>query len=98
MPRSSIARGPWEDKERIGRLIAEEIPPQVAGDRAYQNAMAHSDRQNARIEFEHALQRVMVSLMADQTELFKQYSDNEDFRRWVTDTIFWVTYQPQAGA
>jgi type I restriction enzyme R subunit len=88
----------WEDKERIGRLIAEEIPPQVAGDRAYQNAMAHSDRQNARIEFEHALQRVMVSLMTDQTELFKQYSDNEDFRRWVTDTIFWVTYQPPAGA
>jgi type I restriction enzyme R subunit len=88
----------WEDKERIGRLIAEEIPPQVAEDRAYQNAMAHSDRQNARIEFEHALQRVMVSLMTDQTELFKQYSDNEDFRRWVTDTIFWVTYQPQAGA
>ena len=40
----------------------------------------------------------MVSLMVDQTELFKQYSDNEDFRRWVTDTIFWVTYQPQAGA
>ncbi len=87
----------WEDKERIGRLITEEIPPQVAGDRAYQNAMAHSDRQNARIEFEHALQRVMVSLMADQTELFKQYSDNEDFRRWVTDTIFQVTYQPPAA-
>ena len=89
---------PWEDKDRVGRLIAEEIPAQVAEDRAFQNAMVHSDRQNARIEFEEALRRVMVSLLSDQTELFKQYSDNEGFRKWMTDTIFWITYQPPAGA
>jgi type I restriction enzyme M protein len=25
-------------------------------------------------------------------ELFKQFSDNESFRRWLTDTVFGLTY------
>jgi type I restriction enzyme R subunit len=85
---------PWEDQDRVARLIAEEIPAQVAADKAFQNAMTHSDQQNARIEFEEALRRVMVSLLSDQTELFKQYSDNDSFRKWLSDTVFWLTYQP----
>ena len=89
---------PWEDKDRVSKLIAEEIPAQVAADKAFQNAMAHSDQQNARIEFEGALRRVMVSLLADQTELFKQYSDSDSFRKWLSDTIFWLTYRPPAAA
>jgi type I restriction enzyme R subunit len=89
---------PWEDQDRVARLIAEDIPAQVAADRAFQNAMTYSDQQNARIEFEEALKRVMVGLLADQTELFKLYSDNDSFRKWLSDTIFWVTYQPPAMA
>ncbi len=89
---------PWEDQDRVSKLVAEEIPAQVAADQAYQNAMAHSDQQNARIEFEEALRRVMISLLADQTELFKQYSDNDSFRKWLSDTIFWLTYQPPSAA
>ncbi len=85
---------PWEDKDRVSKLVAEDIPAQVAADPAYQNAMSHSDQQNARIEFEEALRRVMVSLLADQTELFKQYSDNDSFRKWLSDTVFWLTYEP----
>ena len=31
--------------------------------------------------------------LQDDTELFKQFSDNESFRRWLTDTIFSITYE-----
>ena len=75
------------------RLITEEIPARVAADMAYQNAMKNSDRQNARIEHDKALLRVIVALLADDTELFKQFSDNESFKRWLTDTVFDLTYQ-----
>jgi hypothetical protein len=27
-------------------------------------------------------------MMKDDIELFKQFSDNEGFRRWLTDTVF----------
>ena len=31
-------------------------------------------------------------LLKDDTELFKQFSDNESFRKWLTDTVFTLTY------
>ncbi len=82
----------WKDADKVMREIAEEIPSRVAADRAYQNAIKHSDRQNARIEHDRALDRVMIDLMADFTELFKQYSDNPAFKRWLSNTNFQQTY------
>ena len=82
----------WADGDRVRKLITEEIPQRVANDTAYQNARQSSDKQNARIEHDKALERVVVSLMRDDTELFKQFMDNESFRRWLTDTVFNLTY------
>ena len=80
-------------------MIAEEIPAKVTADKAYQNAMKNSDRQNARIEHDKALQRVIVELLSDHAELFKQFSDNESFNKWLSDSIFAATYErPEAAA
>jgi type I restriction enzyme R subunit len=56
--------------------------------------MKHSDKQNARIEHDKALQRVIIELLTDHTELFKQFSDNPGFKKWLGDSIFAATYQP----
>lgn len=88
----------WTDADRIGKLISEEIPAKVAADPAYQNAQANSDKQNARIEHDKALGRVMTALLKDDTELFKQFMDNESFRRWMADTVFGLTYESSGGA
>jgi type I restriction enzyme R subunit len=82
----------WTDSDRIRRLIETEIPQKVAANPAYQNAKRNSDKQNARIEHDKALAGVIVGLMKDDTELFKQFSDNAEFKRWLTDTIFAATY------
>jgi type I restriction enzyme, R subunit len=88
----------WEDLDWVSRLITETIPARVAEDSAYKNAKANSDKQNARIEHDKALVRVMTALMKDDTELFKQFMDNEAFKRWMTDTVFGLTYEaPDAG-
>lgn len=83
---------PWADADRVHKLITEDIPSRVSADTAFQNARKNSDKQNARIEHDKALARVIVSLMKDDTELFKQFSDNESFRRWLTDSVFDLTY------
>ncbi|MBI4728002.1 MAG: type I restriction endonuclease subunit R [Acidobacteria bacterium] len=89
---------PWSDADRVHKLITEDIPSRVAADTAYQNARQHSDRQNARIEHDKALSRVMTAVLKDDTELFKQFMDDESFRRWLTDTVFGLTYErPEAG-
>ena len=71
----------WTDSDRVRKLIIEEIPARVAADEAYQNARQYSDKQNARIEHDKALVRVMTALINDDTELFKQFMDNESFNR-----------------
>ena len=84
---------PWNDNDRVRKMVSEEIPAKVAADPRYQNAKKQQDRQNARIEHDEALKRVMTALLKDDTQLFKQFSDNESFRRWLSDTIFLMTYQ-----
>lgn len=82
----------WKDADKICKVISEEIPARVSADRAYQNAIKNSDKQNARIEHDRALQRVLLELFTDHAELFKQFSDNPSFRKWLADSIFAVTY------
>ena len=84
---------PWTDQDRVHKLITEDIPARVAADTAYQNAKTHSDKQNAKIEHDKALARVMTDILKDDTELFKQFMDNESFKRWLTDTVFALTYE-----
>ena len=57
---------------------------------------ANSDRQNAKLEHDKALNRVVLELLSDHTELFKQFSDNPNFKRWLTDMVFDATYHPGA--
>lgn len=83
----------WSDADRVHKLITEDIPNRVAADKAYRNARQNSDKQNARIEHDKALARVMTAVLKDDTELFKQFMDNESFRRWLTDTVFGLTYE-----
>ena len=82
----------WLNADRIRQLIATEIPNKVAANSAYQNAKQNSDKQNARIEHDKALGNVIIGLMKDDTELFAQFSDNPEFKRWLADTIFTAMY------
>ena len=86
----------WEDADLVRQLIIETIPERVREDTAFRNAQRNSDRQNARIEHDQALLRVMTAVMRDDTELFKQFMDNDSFKRWMTDTVFSLAYEPVA--
>ena len=54
--------------------------------------MRNSDKQNARIESDRALQSVIFGIMADNMELFKQFQDNPSFKKWLSDMVFSLTY------
>ena len=88
----------WEDADRVRQLITETIPARVAEDTAFRNAHRNSDRENARIEHDKALLRVMTSMMKDDNQLFKQFMDNDGFKRWMTDTVFDLTTEQASAA
>jgi type I restriction enzyme R subunit len=85
--------GLFVDAKRMEERITGEIPQKVAADVKYQNAKKNSDRQNAKIEHDKALGRVITALFKDDAQLFKQFQDNESFRHWLTDTVFGMTYE-----
>ena len=82
----------WKDKDRILKVMTEELPEKVNADEAYNNARRNSDKQNARIEHDKALGRAILELMTDHTELFKQFTDNPGFKKSLSDAIFGLTY------
>jgi len=87
----------WKDADKIRKIIAEELPGKVSADKAYQNAINQNDKQNARIEHDKALERVIVEMLTDHTELFKQFMDNQSFKKWLADTIFNETYKKRTA-
>ena len=87
----------WKEPDNVRRQIVA-IPDMVAKDERYQNAMKNSDKQNARMESERALQQVIFSVMADNMELFKQFQDNPSFKKWLSDMVFNMTYAPKSGS
>jgi len=80
----------FEDIDRVTKRLRDDVAPKVAADSAYQNAKANTP-QTARIEHDKALARVMLGLLKDDTEVYKQFVQNPSFRRDVTDMIFTLT-------
>lgn len=86
----------WNDADRVERFITEEIPKLVAEDEAYKNAQVNDDPVNARVESDRALSQVMLRLIADDTQLFKEFQDNSSFKKWLADAVFKTTYRKGA--
>ena len=85
---------PWQHPDKVQRDIVY-IPKIVSQDKTYQNAMRNADKQEARTESDRVLQSVIFSIMADNMELFKQYNDNPEFKKWLSDKVFMVTYNAE---
>jgi len=77
----------FDDGDRVLRRIREDIAPKVAADAAFQNAKANTPH-TARMAHDAALGRVMQVLLKDDTQVYKQFVENESFRRAVTDMVF----------
>ena len=59
-------------------LIAREDPPRIANP-------IYADDANSRIEHDKVLARIVTGMVEDDAELFKQFMDNEGFKRRLTD-------------
>ena len=86
----------FTDVDQVGKLIAG-IPGQVEVKEAYQNARQHPDEENARVEHDRALEDVVIGTIQCGTELYKLYTENADFRRWLSNRSFSATYKPSTS-
>ncbi len=81
----------WTDEDKVKKQVAE-LPDIVKKDEAYQNAMQHSDAQNARAESDRATTKAILDTMSSGIELYKAVQANDSFRKWIMDMVFNATY------
>ena len=80
----------FEDTDRIARRIHDDIAPKVAADAAYQNSRENTPH-TARLAHDKALANVMQHLLTDDTQVYKQFVENESFKRFVGDMVYAIT-------
>ena len=82
----------FTDADHVAKRIRDDIAPKVAADAAYKNAKENTPH-TARMAHDQALGRVMQLLLKDDTQVYKQFVENESFRRFVGDMVFAITSQ-----
>jgi type I restriction enzyme R subunit len=82
----------FTDADRVAKRIRDDIAPKVAADVAYQNAKENTPH-TARMAHDQALGKVMQHLLKDDTQVYKQFVENESFRRFVGDMVYALTSQ-----
>ena len=80
----------FTDTDRVAKRIRDDIAPKVAADAAYQNAKENTPH-TARMAHDQALGKVMQHLLKDDTQVYKQFVENESFKRFVGDMVYAMT-------
>ena len=65
----------------------------MAKDAKFENARQNSDSEDIRVESDKATERTVLGMVRDNTQLFKLFADNPDFRRWLTKTAFRLAHK-----
>jgi type I restriction enzyme R subunit len=86
----------FTDADRVARRIRDDIAPKVAADVAYQNAKQNTPH-TARMAHDQALAKVMQHLLKDDTQVYKQFVENESFKRFVGDMVYELTTGYEGG-
>jgi type I restriction enzyme R subunit len=80
----------FTDTDRVAKRIRDDIAPKVAADAAYRNAKENTPH-TARIAHDQALAKVMQHLLKDDTQVYKQFVENESFKRFIGDMVYALT-------
>ena len=67
------------------------FPARFLEDQQYQNARMNSGRQNAQVELNSALRRLVTLMVRCHTELYKAYTEDGEFREWLNAEMFRAT-------
>lgn len=83
----------WTDDDKIRRFLFEDLPSEVSKDADYQNAKRMGDRQNAEITHAKKVEDVFQNIIVTQTELYRKFADDPEFKKWLVGTLFKMDYE-----
>ena len=80
------------DCDKVAKRIRDEVAPKVAADVDYQNAKINTPH-TARMAQDVALGKAMQFILKDDVQTYKQFVENESFKRFVGDMVYAITSQ-----
>lgn len=83
----------WTDKDKVNKILTEQLPAEMKADADTINAMKYSDKQNAKIYSDKKIEEMMQQYLFSHTEIFKKFTQDKDFQRRYKEFIFdtlWV--------
>ena len=80
----------FKDADRVVNRIRHDIAPKVAADVAYKNAKENTPH-TARMAHDQALSKVMQTLLKEDAQVYKQFVENEYFKRFLSDMVYDIT-------
>lgn len=81
----------WEHPEEAIEQIRQ-LPERLAANENFSNAVRRSDEQNAEIESNNALFRIVLDLLSEKTEFARNYLDNPQFQAFINQRVFSQAY------
>ena len=87
----------WSKNDKVKKMLFEDLPEEMAKDENYIRATRRSDFQNTRITFNKMMEERFQDLVFDFTGLYKDFSDNDEFKKDVLGMMFEVVMKKRGS-
>jgi type I restriction enzyme, R subunit len=78
----------WSDKDKVHKILVEQLPSEMEADSETMNAIKYSDKQNAKITSDKKIEDLMQQYLFTHTEIFMKFMSDQDFQRRYKEFIF----------
>jgi type I restriction enzyme R subunit len=85
----------FEDVDKIKQTLSV-LVDEVRKDEEYIRATRNVDRQNSFITFKNVLDKKLQKTINTNFNLYKEYSDNEEFKKYMVDKLFQVVFDEKS--
>ena len=79
--------GDFTHKDSVLKLI-NQAPEAIAKAESFANAVRESDDQNAKLESDAEMAKIVVDSLRTSTEFYKKFKEDPAFRAWLLDRMF----------
>ncbi len=85
----------WTKNTELQKYIDEDLPNEMVKNKEYVRATRTADVQNTKMAFDIMMEDKFEGLMVDYTDLYRDFSDKEDFKKDVLGLMFDVVQKKQ---
>lgn len=78
----------WTDKDKVFKFLTQQLPQEMRANAEFMRNIKGSDLQNAKISSDNKIKELMEQYLFSQTEIYKKFTNDEDFRKRYNEFIF----------